>query len=199
MGLKVLALPLLILGVLSVLSYMGLGSVVSGDATFTNLGQASAGGVDGFVDATGRQIAYANGTVLAGVESGTFGFDYRANPPYGTWLNSSGFYELTWSGSDSASGGLFSMSGGVAVFAVLMVVVGMAILTGFHILGSGTTDTGVSAVIKGSFFAFIFALLASQGGVLLASVPVVGSVALMGLSVLYLVGVVDMFGHPSGA
>lgn len=200
MGVKLLALPLLVLGVLSILNFSGLGTLVSGGQSFLNLGSATSIDQAGFYDSTGRQIAYINRTVLAGVETGTLS-DIYMNGADGTafWTNASGMYTLDVVGGSASQGSFNFAAGTVTVLAVLLVVVGMAVLVSFHILSSGMSETGVSAVVKGSFFSFVFAAVAFEGGSLLAQVPVVGSIMFMGLSVLYLVGTVDMFGHPSGA
>lgn len=220
---KLILLPLAVLLLIGVLSMLGLGLNPASFGQNYNLydkttSKLSDGSYLYLYDVYGNAVCYANGTTNLGASGFIIRNDYTQNAMwkngsinsvYPLYHDQSGLEPVKYTevtspiGFSSANGlnngsEVFSLGSSLGFIAIVGLLMGLAIIAGIHIFGSGLPDISIDMLIKGTFFLTLWAIISLsayglilQGGFYLYLIYFV-------LTLVYTVGVINSVGHPQG-
>lgn len=212
-----IALPLAILILVSLLSMMGLGStdqfLVAGedfDDTFT-------AAVDGWYDLNGHQVAKRLWNYH---EVGEAGGPHSSDGKH-YWLNETNVGAYGWRDKETvqAAGNLvysypifwvlenetlasvirgdiipFDTASNLGIIALITGVIALALVVGIRVLGVGVSDVSVSTAVMATAFLSLWAM-ASLGSIeLITAIPLVGPIIYFTLTGMYTLGILSQIG-----
>ena len=214
----VLSAPLAILITLAVLAMCGLGSANNGLPSSVVIGGGS-----NLYDSSGKLIFYANLTCAV---VSPFGYHYvlvqgdGANKAYAFFINGTYSFNLInaifdvkyplftdthgdvpayWS-QVGGIGGAFSagIGGSLGLVAIAVAIMALAAVIGISIVGSGENTASVMTILKITGYLAIWGVFSALALGLINSMGSFGMILFFVLSGLYVIGLVDSIGFPSG-
>lgn len=215
--------PVAVLGVLALLSSLGLGTTeiqTAGldNATWGNVNYRTYEETTIYYDQNGRSVCYANLTFVDPSEIGTVG----ETPPGlgGTYAsqitffhNATGYYQLyrDQAGEDplmisetgttfQGTGSGFSMSLGttLGLIAVISGICAIGVIASVKIFGFGLSDTGVNTLMKGGAYIMIWAIFSGLAmNLIVAGADVFVPMIYLALTGAYAFGALGDIGTPS--
>ncbi len=213
---KYIALPFTIIILLSIFSLLGLGSgsltqSMSGSGGYGSGQDAkNPGNYTGWVDISGRLILNSNAEVVVNDSGGyltsvTIGFNYGGGFNY-YWNNGTGKYLLTevgaitqGNGQESTGALQWNLSTSLGLLVIVVLIMGVGVVVGFHVFGSGENDVSVGMVLKNTGFLMLWAVFSSLSLHLLTLIPDgLGDILYFVLTGMLTIGLIDSIGHPSG-
>lgn len=204
MKLILIALVPLVLIALSSMAGLGTNFVLSNG----RLGQDSSQVI--YYDYYGNPTAYANGTAYRTGDTGTW---EDAADGLGWHNESVTFYYLFWdtggqshikydeAGQSFPTGAGMNMTiqGSVMFFGLITALIVIGLLVGARFLTYGQSDETVSLILKGTAFGSLWAIFSVFAySVMIGSGEFILQVTYIALSLIYTLGVINSFGHPSG-
>lgn len=204
---KLILIALIPLVLISICSMAGMGT------TFT-LGSAHYGADPSktiYYDYGGNPTAYANETAYRAGDSGTWedaagdlGWHNESVTYYYLYWDSSGSVKIKFEDrGQSFDSGLgisnISISGAVGFFALITMLIVIGVVAGARFLTYGQAEETVSLILKGTAFGAVWAVFSTFSyNVMLGSNQIILQVAYITLTLIFTLGVVNSFGHPSG-
>lgn len=189
---KLLLFPLMIMFIVAMLSTAGLGSSLEGEQDIYLLGDAS----QGYFDSTGHQVAYANQSDYD--EAGDIHMmeTATASGPWNNivvWDNGTQYpifdaYGENMIQKDNGSFNLYTTEGLIAIIAVVAIIGG--------VVGVFAGDLGASLAFKGGVLAAIWGIFSVINLTLITSIPLIGPIFYVGLTVMYAMGIINQVGSP---
>lgn len=194
---KLIIFPLLFLVAFSVMSQLGMSELGWGEnQTMTGYG----GTENGFYDSTDHLVAYANRTAAGEDGEITHPITSSSGPwnDIPIWQNVTGSYNVYTDEGErllpTQTAITFDMGTSLGLIAVIVGAIILATIAGLRIMGSGTSDVSVSAILKGTVFISIWAVFSILSLGMITAVPMVGPVFYFFITILYTLGIVNNIG-----
>lgn len=215
---KFLYIPLAIIALVAIVNVLGLTAGSSFPMT------VSLAGNEGtiYYDSGGNEVCYANLTVITGVhqlnayprwvdlfDTHQLGIDNSSSMVDPNW--SAIVYPLYFDTAASApvpfssevvySGASthFDLGSSLGLIAVTTILMGVGAVIGMHFFGSGESDVSIGMVLKFTGFLMIWGVFSILSMNTLTLLPLaLGGTFYFGLTLIYVIGMVDSIGHPSG-
>ena len=215
---KWLSAPLVILFIVTLGSVAGLASTAFNGNASIGTQLITSNNVTYFYDSHGNPIVYAANLTgvegaghvqeLAGFNGGTAAAWTNATGTYLMYFDTSAkqlvYYDqmngaYSNSQTDGNVGVAITMDSilGLIAFAGALMAIGAVI--GLHFLSSGEADVSVGMVLKFTGFLGLWTILSALSYPLIGKIPLsLGTYMYFGLTLSFIVGLVDSIGHPSG-
>lgn len=179
----------MVVGILSLLAVLGLNGPGQQLATSGDLGGY---GDSVYTDVRGHVVCYLNGTATG--ETGQL-FTW-GNLPY--WYNGSiKGYLLIEPETNSVTG--YDVSAAVGMVAIVLSVSALGCVVGLRVVGSGTSDTAVRAVVITTALLAVWGVFSVLGLALLNTIPLLGPSVYFILTGVYTLGIILSIGGSGGS
>lgn len=204
---KLILIALIPLVLISLCSMAGLGTTF----TFNNTQFGGDPSKTIYYDYGGNPTAYANGTAYRAGDSGTWedaagdlGWHNESVTYYYLYWDSAGQVKIKFEDAgQSFDTGLgisnISITGAIGFFALITMLIVIGVVAGARFLSYGQAEETVSLILKGTAFGAVWAVFSTFSyGIMLASNQLILQVTYVILTLIFTLGVVNSFGHPSG-
>lgn len=223
---KLIVFPLVLLIFLGCLNTLGLHNDMTGDGVqYGGIFAFGAGG-NGWWDESGHKVCDVNFTAVGedgvAVRATDGGYAWINNTGTVEWIRDGamayddglytssvgnwwamGQYYTIFNNSSGANTAFFlqgfSIYSSLGILAIVILIIGVALVVGLHFLGSGESETGVMTIIKGGSYLGLWGCFSVVAGGLIGSIPILGALFWLFLTLVYTLGVVSSIGHSEGA
>jgi len=198
---KLIIIPLAFLAIFSLLSLMGLGTgTLNSTGTIGSNGWISSGGDPDVAwwDSTGFPVAYQNFTVVDRTSEGRIIY-VGAVPLYKNTTSEYQIYRNTVASNQlDETTAEWDITSSLGLIGVVVGVMALATFAGVSVLGSGISETSVSAIVKGTAYLLIWGVFSALAIALIMQIALFGPILYFILTLIYTLGIVNSIGSSQG-